>query len=111
MADKEPYGILGVTAYINPENIYYYIAAPTDKPVPHGMTEFEIPSATWVIFECSGRFKESVQTVFKHFLTEWLPASGYEYAELPDIEVYPIDTHGAKAGHAQVWIAIKKEEE
>lgn len=111
MADKEPYGILGVTAYINPKNIYYYIAAPTDKPVPHGMTEFEIPSATWVIFECSGRFKESVQTVFRRFLTEWLPASGYEYAELPDIEVYPINTHGAKAGHAQVWISIKKEEE
>lgn len=109
LADKEPSGILGITAYTDPQNIYYYIAAPTDKAVPHGMFEFEIPAATWVIFESDGRFKESVQTIFKRFLTEWLPFSGYEYAELPDIEVYPLDSHGAKSGHAEVWIAIKKE--
>lgn len=109
LTDKEPHGILGVTAYTNPQNIYYYIAASTDKPVPDGMVEFEIPAATWVIFECNGHFKESVQTIFKRFLTEWLPVSGYEYAELPDIEVYPVNKKGSKGGHAEVWIAIKKE--
>ena len=107
LTNKEPNGILGVTAYINPQNIYYYIAAPTDKPVPSGMVQFKIPAATWVIFECNGHFKESVQTIFKRFLTEWLPTSGYEYAELPDIEVYPINTAGGKSGHAEVWIAVK----
>jgi len=90
LTDKDPQGIFGVTAYINPQNIYYYIAVPTDKTVPDGMTQFEIPAATWVVFECNGHFKESVQTIFKRFLTEWLPVSGYEYAELPDIEVYPL---------------------
>ena len=82
---------------------------PTDKPVPDGMVEFEIPAATWVIFECNGHFKESVQTIFKRFLTEWLPVSGYEYAQLPDIEVYPVSNNDSKSGHAEVWIAIKKE--
>ncbi len=106
--DKDPHGILGVTAYTNPQNIYYYIAAPTDKPVPDGMFEFQIPAATWVVFECNGHFKESVQTIFKRFLTEWLPVSGYEYAQLPDIEVYPVGTKGSKGGHVEVWIAIKK---
>lgn len=109
LADKESNSIFGVTAYTDPLNIYYYIAAPTDKPVPQGMFEFNIPAATWAVFECNGRFKESVQTIFKRFLTEWLPFSGYEYAELPDIEVYPVNTHGSKEGHAEVWIAIKKE--
>ncbi|MBX4265530.1 AraC family transcriptional regulator [Clostridium estertheticum] len=111
LIDKESYGIFGVTAYTNPQNIYYYIAAPTDKPVPDGMFEFEIPAATWVVFECNGHFKESVQTIFKRFLTEWLPVSGYEYAQLPDIEVYPISNKSSKGGHAEVWIAIKKEGE
>lgn len=110
LTDKEPYGIFGVTAYTNPKNIYYYIAASTDKSVPDGMVEFEIPAATWVIFECNGHFKESVQSIFKRFLTEWLPVSDYEYAELPDIEVYPVSDQGAKSGHAEVWIAIKKAE-
>ncbi len=109
LVDKEKQGILGVTAYANPQNIYYYIAAPTDKPVPDGMVELEIRPATWVIFECNGHFKESVQTIFKRFLTEWLPVSGYEYAQLPDIEVYPVSNKGSKGGHAEVWIAIKKE--
>lgn len=54
------------------------------------MFEFEIPAATWVVFENNGFFKENVQSVFKRFYTEWLPFSGYEYAELPDIEVYPV---------------------
>ncbi|MDD3225677.1 MAG: AraC family transcriptional regulator [Clostridium sp.] len=109
LADKNPDGILGVTAYKNPKDIYYYIAVPTDKPVPCSMVEFKIPAATWVIFQCNGRFKESVQTVFKRFLTEWLPTSGYEYAELPDIEVYPFNTRESNSGHVEVWIAIKKE--
>jgi AraC family transcriptional regulator len=109
LTNKDSYGIFGVTAYTNPQNIYYYIAAATDKPVPDGMFEFAIPAATWVVFECSGRFQESVQTIFKRFLTEWLPFSGYEYAELPDVEIYPVNGQKSKSGHAEVWIAIKKE--
>lgn len=110
LANKDANGIFGVTAYMDPKNIYYYIAAPTDKPVPDGMMEFEIPAATWVVFESNGHFKESVQTVFKRFLTEWLPVSGYEYAQLPDIEVYPANDQGSKGGHTEVWIAVKKEQ-
>lgn len=109
LSDKEPSGIFGVTAYTDPQNIYYYIAVPTDKPVPDGMFEFQIPAATWVIFESDGRFKESVQTIFRRFLTEWLPFSGYKYAEQPDIEVYPLNSGGSGSGHAEVWISIKKE--
>jgi len=107
LTNKDSCNILGVTAYTNPQNIYYYISASTDKPVPDGMVEFDIPAATWVIFECNGHFKESVQTIFKRFLTEWIPFSGYEYAQLPDIEVYPVNTNDSKGGHAEVWIAIK----
>lgn len=109
LTNKDANSIFGVTAYTDPKNIYYYIAAPTDKPVPDSMVAFEIPAATWVIFECNGHFMESVQTIFKRFLTEWLPSSGYEYAELPDIEVYPINNQDSKGGHAEVWIAVKKD--
>lgn len=108
LANQSPHGVLGVTAYKNPKDIYYYIAAATDEPVPQGMVESNIPAATWVIFECDGHFQESIQTIFKRFLTEWLPFSGYEYAELPDIEVYPISDPKSKGGHSEVWIAVKK---
>ncbi|EKS4344046.1 AraC family transcriptional regulator [Clostridium sporogenes] len=106
--NQNPNGILGITVYKNPEDIYYYIAAATDGPVPEGMVEFNIPAATWVIFECNGNFKDSIQRIFKRFLTEWLPFSGYEYAKLPDIEIYPISDPKLKGGHSEVWIAVKK---
>lgn len=111
LANPSKNNIFGITAYTNPENIYYYIATETDRPVPDGMYELEIPQATWVIFECNGYFKESVQTIFKRFIMEWLPFSGYKYAELPDIEVYPINDQQSKSGYAEVWIAVKKEKE
>ena len=111
LSNQSPKRVLGVTAYQSSHEIYYYIAAATDKPVPKDMFEYEIPKATWVIFESEGRFKESIQNVFRRFLTEWLPFSGYTYAELPDIEVYPISKERSQEGHSEVWIAVKKEKE
>ncbi|MGC7870199.1 AraC family transcriptional regulator [Desulfosporosinus sp. SYSU MS00001] len=109
LSNKSPQGVLGITACQSLDEIYYYIAAATDKPVPKDMFEYEIPAATWVIFESDGYFKESIQSIFRRFLTEWLPFSGYVYAELPDIEVYPISEARPQAGHSEVWIAVKKE--
>lgn len=81
----------------------------SDEPAPSHMFELEISSATWAVFENDGYFKEKVQSVFKRFYTEWLPFSGYEYAGLPDIEVYPVCKETPISGHSQVWIAIKKD--
>lgn len=103
--------VLGITACQNADEIYYYIAVSTESSVPNGMHECIIPAATWVIFENVGYFKESIQNIYKRFLIEWLPFSGYSYAELPDIEVYPINAELPQSGHFEVWIAIKKERE
>ena len=111
IANQEPSGILGVTVYVNPQEIFYYIAISTTEIVPENMFEFEIPTSTWVVFENDGYFKEDVQNVFKRFYTEWLPFSGYEYAGLPDLEVYPVMPGKPINGHSEVWIGIKKEKE
>ena len=111
LSNGEPRGILGISVYRNPKEIYYYIGVATNSPAPAGMYECEIPAATWVIFENDGRFKEDVQSVFKRFYMEWLPFSGYKYAELPDIEVYPICSGQPAHGHSEVWIAVVKEDD
>lgn len=108
LSNQPQNGLLGITAYQNPKMIYYYIAVATDKAVPDGMFEYQIPAATWAVFESHGSYKESTQNIFKRFLTEWLPFSGYTYAELPDIEVYPYGEH-SQAGYSEVWISVKKE--
>ena len=111
LSNREPHGILGISVYHDPHNIFYFIAASTNAPVPEEMYEYEIPSATWVIFENDGPFKESVQSIFHRFYTEWFPFSGYEYAGLPDIEVYSVVEGEPINGHSEVWIAIKKKKE
>ena len=111
LSNGEPRGILGISVYRNPKDIYYYIGVATNSSAPAGMYECEIPAATWVIFENDGRFKEDVQSVFKRFYMEWLPFSGYKYAELPDIEVYPICSGQPVNGHSEVWIAVSKEDD
>jgi len=111
LSNQQPHGVLGISVYENPQNIFYYIASATDRPVPTGMYEYEIPACTWVVFENNGHLKENVQSVFRRFYTEWLPFSGYEYAGLPDIEVYPIHDKKLVSGHSEVWIAINKEKE
>jgi len=102
-----PGGILGVSVYNNPKDIYYYIAVSSNLKITSKMAEYIIPKSKWIVFENNGMFKEDVQNVFKRFLTEFLPFSGYEYANLPDIEVYPIVDGKQKSGHSQVWFAIK----
>ena len=111
LSNQIPGIVLGVTAYQSPDEIYYYIAVSSSQSVPVGMFEYEIPAATWVVFESDGHFKESIQNIFRRFLTEWLPFSGYTYAELPDIEIYPISKDKPQEGHSEVWIAVKKEKE
>lgn len=110
LSNHEVEGILGISVYKSPKEIYYYIGVTANTSAPAGMYEYKIPAATWVIFENDGYFRENVQSVFKRFYTEWLPFSGYQYANLPDVEVYPIDDGQPECGHSEVWIAIKRQE-
>lgn len=108
LPNQKPNGILGVSTYEENSKPYYYIAVSTNEETPEKMFSYEIPASTWVIFENTQPFKESVQSIFKYFIKEWLPFSGYQYAHLPDIEVYPMKNSNSKSGVLEVWIAIKK---
>ena len=73
----------------------YYIAAPTSQPVPEGMEAFTVPAATWAVFTCVGPMPGAIQEMQKRIATEWLPTSGYEFGNAPDIEAY-FDEDGPK---------------
>lgn len=49
LSNKNPDGILGVSVYNNPEDIYYYIAVSSNIPVPEGMVEYMIPGAVLLL--------------------------------------------------------------
>ena len=111
LSEKNGSDIFGISSYEDPRNIYYYIAARSDRVVPKGMKELEIPAATWAVFEGNDPYRDSIQSIFRRFLTEWLPFSNYEYAHLPDIEVYPMQTGNKMSSKAEIWIAVTKPDE
>lgn len=105
MMEGTPMGLLGVSACNDDENWKYYISVASNQPVEEELEECMIPAATWAIFEGEGN-NSSIQELEKRIITEWLPTSGYEYANAPDIEVYlNADPQNAKY---EVWIPVVK---
>ena len=107
MMDTPLKGLLGVSACNDEELWRYFIAVSSTKPA-EGYEEYTVPAATWAIFSGAGT-GQSIQELEQRIVTEWLPTSGYEYANAPDIEVYlnPDPQHT----QYEVWIPVTKKQE
>ncbi|MDR0862022.1 MAG: AraC family transcriptional regulator [Oscillospiraceae bacterium] len=107
LMDGEPKGLLGVSTCNETEGgqNYYFIAVASGKPAAEGMHELTVPAGTWAIFSGSGTSAD-IQALQVRIVSEWMPTSGYEWANAPDIEVYlsaePADTR------FEVWLPIAK---
>jgi len=56
--------------------------------MPEGIEAWTVPAAAWAFFTRSSQPPAAVQKLQKRVVYEWLPDSGYEWAQAPDIEVY-----------------------
>lgn len=104
-------GILGVCmAYdMAAEELTYMVAVEKGQAqVPEGLVEEEIPAAAWAIFESVGPMPEAIQKVWGRIFSEWFPATGYEHADAPELEVYPPGDNGAADYRCEVWIPVIK---
>ncbi len=102
LMDGEPKGLLGVCDGVDSSK--YYIAAASSAPAGEGLEEYTVPAFTWAVFPGKGDSAAAVQALERRVVTEWLPTSGYEYAEGPDVEVY-LDPGCTKF---EVWIPVVK---
>ena len=107
MMNTEPMGVLGVSTCNNDEAWKYYIAVSTTNPKEE-LEEYMVPAATWAIFSGTGT-NESIQELERRIVMEWLPTSGYEYGNAPDIEVY-LNPDPQNAQY-EVWIPVVKKQE
>lgn len=108
LINQEPKGVLGVSSCMNGKDFDYYIAASSDMAVPEGLEEYTIPACTWAIFTSIGPMPTAIQTLQKRIVSEWLPSSGYEYANAPDIEVYFAGDQQAHDYRCEVWLPVEK---
>ena len=104
MMDTPPMGLLGVSACNDAEEWKYFIAVSSTKK-DSTLEEYTVPASTWAIFAGSGT-NQSIQALEQRIIAEWLPASGYEYANAPDIEVY-LNPDPQNAQY-EVWIPVRK---
>lgn len=104
MMDTPPMGVLGVSTCNDTESWKYYIAVSTSR-AKDDLEEYIVPAATWAIFSGTGT-NQSIQELEQRIITEWLPTSGYEYANAPDIEVY-LNPDPQNAQY-EVWIPVSK---
>ncbi len=98
-----PYYFQRIFSYVSGVSLAEYIRR-------RKMTQaaFELQRTDEKVIDLSLKYGYSSPTSF-HRAFQKLPFSGYKYAELPDIEVYPICNGQPVHGHSEVWIAIKEE--
>ncbi len=106
LMNQQPQGLLGVS--IHNEREWKYLIAVSSTENSDLFEKYEIPAATWAIFSGKGTNK-SLQNLERRVITEWLPTSGYDYADIPDIEVYvKADPNDAIY---EYWLPVVKREE
>lgn len=106
MMNQEPMGVLGVSTCNEEEPWRYYIAVSTSLEAGD-YEEYTVPAATWAIFPGEGT-NQSIQELERRIVTEWLPTSGYEYGNAPDIEVY--QSPDPQNARYEVWIPVTKKQ-
>ena len=105
LMNNQPMGVLGVSVCNDEEDWQYFIAVSSSAEIDNSLDEYVVPACTWAIFSGIGT-GISIQELEQRIITEWLPASGFELANAPDIEVYlnpdPNNTQ------YEVWLPIRK---
>ncbi len=99
-----PAGFLGVSMCGDREDWTYWIAVASEGSGGE-FKDCTVPASVWAVFSGAGT-NRSVQELERRIFAEWLPASGYEYGNAPDIEVYlnpdPQNTV------FEIWIPVRK---
>ncbi|MBP1948569.1 AraC family transcriptional regulator [Virgibacillus litoralis] len=91
------------------EKLTYFIGVESGRKSSSDWEEKVIPASTWAVFPVIGPIPDTIQKVWERIFAEWFPATGYEHAGGPELEVYPIDGDiTAEDHHCEIWIPIVK---
>jgi AraC family transcriptional regulator len=93
---------MGVSVCNEKDEWEYYIAVATTKPAGE-FEELIVPKSTWAVFYDEGPVIK-MQELETRIVTEWLPTSGYEYANAPEIELY-LNPDPEQAKY-EIWLPI-----
>lgn len=76
--------------------------------VPEGYTVYEIPRATWVMFDSTGVMPMAIQDLWHKIFTEFFPMSEYKPSGNFDIELYTSGSMNDGNYNSEIWVAVEK---
>ena len=110
--------VLGVSCVEkDPGNRAFYYLIGIEKPEmisdvelnAHGVETYHVDGAKWAVFECIGKVPEAIVKSEMYAFMEWLPASEFEHAKAPELEVYFPGNDGNSANnYCEFWLPIVK---
>jgi AraC family transcriptional regulator len=91
------------------EQFVYMIAAKKSRTYTGSeFVEKTIPASNWAVFTSVGPLPNAIQRVWEGIFQEWFPATGYEHAVAPELEIYPDGDMNGEDYQCEVWIPIVK---
>jgi AraC family transcriptional regulator len=114
LSNVEPIGIISASTNFSEGRMEekgeldHYIGAATTKECPDELSQLEVPSSTWAVFEAIGPFPDKLQEVWGRIYSEWFPSSNYEQLEGPEILWNENKDTSSKTFKSEIWIPILK---
>ncbi|ARU60369.1 AraC family transcriptional regulator [Tumebacillus avium] len=100
--------LLGITMNFE-EEFTYMIAREADAAALADVLFLQtIPASTWAVFPCAGPIPEAIQNGLRNIYKLWFPATEFEHAGLPELEVYLPGDAQAEDYRCEAWIPIVK---
>lgn len=79
----------------------------SEAVVPGDFADMDLPASRWVVFEVKGPAPAAMVNTWTRIYSEWLPSSGYEFADAAALEAY-IDPDPFRSDSLnEIWVAVK----
>ncbi|MDV0445872.1 HTH-type transcriptional activator RhaR [Methanimicrococcus sp. At1] len=122
LCNTDPAGIINVSAnfedrILEGSALDQYIGTAVSKPYGNaGKSRFDlsgfdilcVPPYTWAVFSVCGKFPEALQETWARIYSEWLPESGYELCDGPEILWNEGPNMTKEDYKSEIWIPVLK---
>lgn len=109
LANVEPIGLVGAYSEMYEDSTTdYHIGVVTTNECPADFVKLDIPAQTWAVFEIVGALPTAMRDVWERIFSEFFPSTGYEIAEVPEVEWYSDGDMSSAMYKSEIWIPITK---
>ena len=110
LGTEEPHGILSISTAFEDRvregsllDQYVGVAAAADCS-SSGFDLLDVPAYDWAVFSAAGRYPEALQQAWADIYAVWLPESGYDLAEGPEMLRNLDEDTSLPLFRSEIWI-------